>query len=212
MKTLREKILACGLETGHFVLASGNHSTEKFEFDAIAARRFTLFRKVVDGLGDLIVQTPEFADVDTIITVGNGANCLAQPVSRKVANVFDRQMNYIESTYRVTDEGKRFRLKKGNIFARGKRCIIVDDVYSYGTNAGKVAELVQNFGGVILGAAVVLDRSGDDGEVSRLRLPDSELYVPVESLVKASMPSWPEENCLDELAARGQDQELCPTT
>lgn len=110
MKTLENRLLQTGMQTGHYVLANKQHSDTKFEFDLISSRK-RLLKKVSKSLAALIVAQHEFHDIDAVLTVGNGANPLAWPLSRYISNNLDRPVKPMQSTYKLTRDGsKQFRI------------------------------------------------------------------------------------------------------
>lgn len=122
MPALRDELLKTGLIDGHFVLASGRHARQKFDFDHIANNP-QLLQQTAEALADLIHQ--HFPETKTILTVANGANILAAPIS-SILN--------IDAVTSRKDEAKNFFVDE---VVEGPY-LIVDDVFTKGTNVGKL--------------------------------------------------------------------------
>jgi orotate phosphoribosyltransferase len=135
--------------TGDFILASGVRSNAKFDFDLIDTDS-ELFSRIVSGLSECIADN--FTDFDSVLTVANGATRLGDPLSELL------EVPHIESSYTIDGTGKKIFTVSSPVIA--KKPIIVDDVFTRGTNATKVANAAVEIGIEATGVAVVLDRSG----------------------------------------------------
>lgn len=134
---------------GDFILASGIKSNVKFDFDRIHTDS-ELFKAVTLGLSECV--SDNFADFDAILTVANGATRLGEPLSELLS------VPHMESSYEIDERGKK--VFAVNALANVGRPVIIDDVFTSGTNATKVAQAAIELGIEPTGAVVVLDRSG----------------------------------------------------
>src|SRR5574338_916265 len=125
---------------GEFQLRHGGRSAQKFDFDRVSQssriRDKLLFRRTAKSLGLLIMdQMPE---CEMVVTVANGANPLANKVAR-YASLVNKSTPEILSRETHKLEDGTFILNGGNIFVRDRKVVIVDDVFTVGTNIGLVA-------------------------------------------------------------------------
>lgn len=111
-----------------------------------------LFDQVAAGLGRLVGTV--FPDCNAVLTVANGANPLAEPVAKAVSKILPHNIK----TIRTKKEDEVLKLPSLQDL-EDLKCVITDDVYSHGTNSGKVADLLAAAGVCVLGVAVVLNRS-----------------------------------------------------
>lgn len=123
-----------------------------------------------------------------------------------------RTIEVKRSTYSITSDEKKFRVIDGNVHMRGRREMLVDDAYNHGTNMGKLSRVVEVFGGTIVGAVAVLDRSQQTGSQTTLLLPGSRRSVPVLSLIRRPMDDWDPADCRAEMLSRNYDPSLCSIT
>lgn len=135
---------------GDFTLASGAKATEKFDFDLIETNS-DIFRALVQALSRYIKA--ENPDIDGIVTVANGATRLGDPISAKLGGI-----EHIQSSYTTDEDGvKNFSV--GQIPDGVTKVVLVDDVFTRGTNTTKVANALPD-DIEIAGVVVILDRSG----------------------------------------------------
>lgn len=142
------RLLDIAVVSGDFVLASGETAEQKFDFDLVDGHS-DIFTDVVLGLASCIRSN--FSGYNGILTVANGATRLGEPLSQAL------DVPHICSSYIIDDSGiKRFSVEPDSGV---DKVIIVDDVFTRGTNATKVAITADELQIDTLGVAVVLDRS-----------------------------------------------------
>ncbi|QQS22357.1 hypothetical protein IPM09_02330 [Candidatus Saccharibacteria bacterium] len=145
---IREELLQSGIVSGDFILASGIRAAKKFDFDLIPTNS-DLFEIVVSGLARCIRN--QFSSFDAIVTIANGATRLGDPIAHQL------NVSHTPTTYHVDELGqKQFVVPQ---LSTERHCIIVDDVFTKGTNATKVASRLAARGCAIGGVGVILDRS-----------------------------------------------------
>ncbi len=201
MKRFERKSLERMTVKGHFVFASKRHAVEKLDYDKLSKRKLKETR-VARRLGKLIAN--EFPDVDAVATVADGANGLAGKVSRNVSKRLERRVEGWQT--RKTDDG--FELQPSNIFAGDKNWVIVDDIFTRGTNTMKVASTLHRWGGRILGVCTYVNRSSSGlrhipyPQDQRIpcaegfpRLGDDVTTIPVVSHIQYPMEDYTPEAC-----------------
>lgn len=187
MDKLQNKLLETCHIYGHFVNASKTHTDQRIEFENLK-RRILLKRKTVKALG-LIIGS-EFPEADRIVTVARGANWMAEPVAKMASTLLGRQVEF-SKTIKI-GENREFNLVGGNIYVRDENCVILDDVYNFGTNTSKVAQRIYQFQGVPIGIVTVFNRNPNGG--TELIMPNFNT-IPVRSYVNIPINSWSPEEC-----------------
>lgn len=184
---LSERLIAKTLQEGEFVLRSGRVSSHKIECDNIKSNS-RLFKQATASLGNLIAE--RFFDCDAIVTIANGANRFATPVAKHASEHLGHKVNAYQSFKNHNSDG--FGITTGNIRLRNRRIVVVDDVFSYGTNASAVAELCDKWSkihdatGSVLGIATIFNRNPDGLDTVRISSHNEgeSLDIPVVSLIK----------------------------
>jgi orotate phosphoribosyltransferase len=146
---------------GHFVLSSGRHSPqylEKFEVLQWPAR--------TERLCAAIVERVRGTGVDAVAGPTTGGIILAHEVGRQLGT---------RAVYAERDESGRGRVfRRGFHLASGERILVVDDIMSTGGSVEETIAAVRATGARVVGAAVLVDRSG--GEATQ-RLGDVPIYA-----------------------------------
>jgi orotate phosphoribosyltransferase len=187
MKTFKDQILSKGLVSGHFIFHSSRHALLKFEFDNISKSR-RMRNKTAKAIAKIIADS--HPDVDAVASIGEGANCLAAPVSRKVSRLLGRQVVGYETH---ANEAGDFRLAKGNIHAKDKSWVIIDDVFTKGTTSRKVSSLLHKWNGSVLGVVTLLNRNSEG--LTEITNPSGGENIPVTSVVNHPMVDYMPEDC-----------------
>ncbi len=182
MKLIDKLLITTAKEEGHFIFASGNHATEKLEFDNIARNKF-LLAYVARKLAKLISQANP--DIDVIVTVASGANILAEPISKQLSKILNKKVGYILT---AKDSNKEFFIPKIDREITGIKCVIVDDIFNHGTNTKKVKGLLSEYRFEVLGVAVIFNRNYS----SKTTL---DKGIKVASLVDYPLRDWPAKDC-----------------
>ncbi len=173
--------------TEHTVIASQRHTNVKLECDNLLQSRRRK-KQVSSHLTDLIAQ--QLPECDAIITVANGANCLARPVAQGLTKKLGHTVVGLETLKTKSEAG--FMLANGNVHARKfQRIMLLDDVFTRGTNAGQVASVVEQFGGQVHGLATMFNRN----PYGITELVFSGSSDPVSSLIQIPIPDWAAADC-----------------
>ena len=183
-----ELLETCLVDVERYQLASGRLSDQKFDFDLVtqdeSPQGKELFQQTTCALGALVLQ--EFPECDTIVTVAEGANSLCTPVARYISRQ-NPGRPHVEGRVTGKLRNQEFFVVGGGIYLRRRNIVVVDDVFTEGSNAGKVSGLIQKFGGSILGVAVVLNRN--ERGVRSLHVPERG-ELPVHSLIEYPVPTY----------------------
>jgi len=166
------------LREGHFILASGRHSSlylEKFQVLQHPAE--------TERLCGAIASWARSIGVDSVAGPTTGGIILAHEVARQLG------VRAIYAERRDGAPGREFR--RGFALAPGERVLVVDDIMTTGGSVQETIDAVRSAGGAVAGAAVLVDRSGGA----------TRLDVPVHSLWRLDIPSYAPAEC--PLCAKG---------
>ncbi|HUT75413.1 MAG TPA: orotate phosphoribosyltransferase [Armatimonadota bacterium] len=171
------RILAeCGaIQDGHFVLSSGLHSGRYFQCAQVlqypqhTARLCKELALRLRGANAQVVAGPAF-----------GGIIVAYELARQLG---------VRAVFAERQEGK-LTFRRGFSLAPGERVVIADDVITKGTSLTENADLARSLGAEIVGAGVILDRSGS-----------ADFGLRLEALAHATVDNYAPESC--PLCARG---------
>lgn len=136
---------------GHFLLSSGKHSpvyVEKFELVQHPEITVKLCAEIANHFTEARVRTVA------------GPTTAGAILSFEVA----RQMGARSIIAEPDGSGGR-EFRRGFKIAAGERVLVVDDVLTTGGSVRHTVEAVRALGGNVVGAAVLVDRSGGRGDV-----------------------------------------------
>jgi orotate phosphoribosyltransferase len=160
------------LSEGHFVLASGRHSglyLEKFQVLQHPADTERLCAAIASWVRSL--------DVETVAGPTTGGIILAHEVARQLG------LRAIYAERRNSAQGREFR--RGFALRPGERVAVVDDIMTTGGSVQETIDAVRSAGGEVVGAAVLVDRSGGE----------ARLGVPVEALWRLDIATYAPLDC-----------------
>jgi orotate phosphoribosyltransferase len=166
------------LREGHFILASGRHSSLYLE-------KFQVLQHPADTerLCGAIAVWARSLGVDSVAGPTTGGIILAHELARQLG------VRAIYAERREGAPGREFR--RGFAVAPGERVLVVDDIMTTGGSVQETIDAVRSAGGAVAGAAVLVDRSGGA----------TRLDVPVHSLWRLDIPSYAPAEC--PLCAKG---------
>ena len=166
------------LREGHFILASGRHSSLYLE-------KFQVLQHPADTeqLCAAIAFWARSLGVDSVAGPTTGGIILAHEVARQLG------VRAIYAERREGAPGREFR--RGFALAPGERVLVVDDIMTTGGSIQETIDAVRSAGGTVAGAAVLVDRSGGA----------TRLDVPVHSLWRLQIASYLPADC--PLCAKG---------
>ena len=161
---------------GHFVLTSGRHSPSYFQCAKVLQhpQYLSMFsQKISDHFESL--------DIDTVISPAVGGIVIGTDVGR----VMGKRTIFAER------ENGKMTLRRGFTIKPGEKVLVVEDVITTGGSVKEVMNVVDAFGGIVMGVAVIVDRS--NGTVV--------LHKNQFSLVPMEVLSYEESKIPEELAA-----------
>ncbi len=135
---------------GHFRLSSGRHSAEYWE-------KFRVLQRPADVQILCAVIAEKFRNDNIEIVLGptTGGIILAFETARQLG---------IPALYAEKDAGERL-LRRGQKLPAGTRVLIVDDIMTMGGAVRECIGLAEKHSATIVGAAVLVDRSGGKTEL-----------------------------------------------
>jgi orotate phosphoribosyltransferase len=171
---------AGALREGHFRLKSGRHSDrylEKFQvlqFPEITSElcgMLAAFGRDLEGR----------AAVDVVAGPTTGGVILAFETARQlgVRSLFAEEVRDGAGTHR--------EFRRGFTISPGERVLLVDDILTTGGSLAAMLPAVERFGGEIIRAVVLVDRSG--GQQS-IRSAESGRDYQLEALWRLELPTW----------------------
>ncbi|MGH2470880.1 MAG: orotate phosphoribosyltransferase [Candidatus Limnocylindria bacterium] len=174
------------LREGHFILASGRHSSLYLE-------KFQVLQHPADTerLCAAIASWARSLDIETVAGPTTGGIILAHEVARQLG------VRAIFAERRESDPGRE--LRRGFALAPRERVLVVDDIMTTGGSVQETIDAVRAAGGTVAGAAVLVDRSGGA----------ARLDVPVHALWRLDIRSYTLAEC--PLCAKG-DPAMHPGT
>lgn len=161
---------------GHFILRSGLHSRQFFQC-AQALQQMP----IVEQFGAALADRARPMNAVTVISPAMGGLVIGQEVARQLRSRFI----FVEK-----EEG-RLVLRRGFTLQPGERCLVVEDVVTKGGRAQETIAIVHQYGGVVAGLAMLVDRS--DGTV--------DLGVPTCSLIRMNVETFEADHLPPDLAA-----------
>ncbi|MEE9198964.1 MAG: orotate phosphoribosyltransferase [Dehalococcoidia bacterium] len=155
---------------GHFLLTSGLHSptyVEKFRVLQYPTHTEYLCRLMADHYRDRDVQVVAGPTLGGII------------IAYEVAKQLGARSIFAERV------GEKRAFRRGLSIVPGDRVLVVDDIMTTGGSVRDVVEAVEEAGGLVLGVAVMVDRSV--GEI--------DLKAPLFSCYRLAIPTYSPDEC-----------------
>jgi orotate phosphoribosyltransferase len=143
---------AGGLLEGHFILTSGRHS-RTFLQKAFVFMDPPATARLCAALADKIRH--RWGQIDYVVSPAVGAVIPGYETARALGS---------KAIYVEREEGK-FRLRRGFSLPAGARVVIVEDIVSTGISVRETLEAIADAPCDIVGAAVIVDRSGGKADV-----------------------------------------------
>ena len=178
-EVLNEFRAAGALLEGHFILSSGLHSNRYLQCARVlmdpqrAARLCAVLaeqvRQMVNGHIDL-VASPAMGGVVVGYEMG-------------------RQLG-VPAIFFERVDGK-LTLRRGFNIEKGARVVMVEDIVTTGLSSRECIEGIHEEGGVTVGAACLIDRSGGKADIG----------VPLAALTRLDIPTYPADKLPPDLAA-----------
>ena len=167
-----EKILAdCdALMTGHFILTSGRHSDKYMQ----CARLIQNPAKTMELCG-ILADAFKGDSIDAVAAPAVGGIVVGYEIARQLgaASIFAER------------ENGAMTFRRGFSVKPGERVLVAEDVVTTGGSVLEVISLVKAMGGIVVGVALLVDRSG--GSV--------DLGAKTVAAYTASIESFDPDNC-----------------
>ena len=155
---------------GHFLLTSGLHSPHYVEkFNVLQHPRYT------QQLCEAMAEKFKDADIETVVGPVTGGIILAHETAKHFGT---------RAIFAERDNG-RMTIKRGFEIQPGERVLIVEDIVTTGGSVMEVIDVVREWGGIVAGVAMLVDRSG--GTV--------DFGVPAKALLTLKIDTFTPENC-----------------
>lgn len=159
------------LKTGHFKLTSGMHSS-KYVQCAMLLR----FPDKAEIIAKALAEKFKEEKIDLVVGPAVGGIIIAYEVARALG---------VPSIFAEREQGE-MTLKRGFSIEAGEKVLVVEDVITTGGSTQEVADLIKDLGGIVIGAASIVDRSSKE---------NLKITVPFKSLIKLEIPVYKEEDC-----------------
>ena len=175
---LAEFRAADALLEGHFILSSGLRSATYLQCARVLMDPARAARLVAALVAEL---PPAARAVDAVVSPAMGGVIVGYEVARqlRVASMF------------VERPAGTFELRRGFALAPGARVLMVEDVVTTGLSSREAIAAITAAGGTVVAAACLVDRSDAAADVG----------VPLTSLLRLAVPSYPADALPPELAA-----------
>ena len=156
---------------GHFLLSSGKHSPRYLEkFQVLQWPRDT------ERLCAAIAQWARPLDPRTVAGPTTGGIILAHEVARQMGS---------RAVYAERDESGARVFRRGFQLEPGERVLVVDDIMTTGGSVNETIDAVRAAGATVVGAAVLVDRSGGG----------ARLDIPFHALWSLHVPAYEGSSC-----------------
>jgi orotate phosphoribosyltransferase len=161
---------------GHFRLSSGLHS-DRYLQSALVLQ----YPELAARLGRALAERTEHLQATVVLSPALGGIVIGQEVGRALG---------IRAIFAEREDGN-LTLRRGFSLAPADRVLVVEDVVTTGGSTRETAAVASACGAHVIGAATIVDRSTDAGD----------LGLPLQALTRLQVPTYTPESC--PLCARG---------
>jgi len=162
------------LLSGHFLLTSGLHSPRYLQC-ALVLQKPAVAERLCAELAAKAKADERIGGIDLVIAPALGGVIVAHEVARALG---------VRALFAERQDGA-MTLRRGFQIQPGERAFVVEDVVTTGGSTREVFEVVRKYGGQVVGAGSLIDRSG--GTV--------DLGVPRHALTVLEVPTYKPEEC-----------------
>jgi orotate phosphoribosyltransferase len=155
---------------GHFRLSSGLHSNRYLQSALVLQ-----YPDLASRLGDALAAQTVHLQPTAVLSPALGGIVIGQEVARAL---------HARALFAERQEGT-LMLRRGFTLKPSDRVLVVEDVITTGGSTRETIAVADAAGARVLGAAAIIDRSGNAA-----RLP-----VPLQTLVHLDVPAYPPESC-----------------
>ena len=179
---LAEFRAAGALLEGHFLLSSGLHSGVYLQCARVMMdpdRGERLCAALAEKISQEQGQSSDLS-LDLCVSPAMGAVIVGYETARCLG---------LRSVFMERPAGL-FELRRGFEIPKGARCLMIEDVVTTGKSSRECIEAIERCGGVVVGAACLVDRSGGG----------ADLGTRLTSLIQIDAPTYSADNLPPELA------------
>jgi len=170
--TIEDMTAAGALLEGHFKLSSGRHSSRYMQCALYLAEPAR-----AEAAGRQLAARLKSAAAQIVVAPALGGVIIGHEVARALVDV------PFFFTERADGE---MVLRRGFAIEPGSRVLVVEDVVTTGGSTREVMDVVSRQGGVVVGVAAIVNRSGQENPFAPL---------PFTALLTVEVPSWAPEAC-----------------
>lgn len=178
-EVLHEFRSADALLTGHFILSSGRHSANYLQCARVLMDADRASRLAIALVQKLPRELRE--SIDAVVSPAMGGIIIGHEVGRALG----KPAMFVE---RPTGT---FEFRRGFALDAGTRILMVEDVITTGLSSREAIASIEGEGGVVVGAASLVDRSG--GTI--------DLGVPYHALISLNFPTYAPDEIPEALTA-----------
>ncbi|WP_313756140.1 orotate phosphoribosyltransferase [Tissierella sp.] len=132
---------------GHFLLSSGKHSDRY-----VQCAKLLQYPDRAEKAIAYIVEKVKDLDIDIVVGPAMGGIIVAYELGRQLGK---------PAIFTEREEGE-MKLKRGFHIEKGQKVLITEDVVTTGKSAYEAIRVVEEYGGVVVGIACIVDRSKED--------------------------------------------------
>ena len=162
---------------GHFRLTSGLHSPGYMQCALVLQHPAQ-----AEACGAEIADRVRALGAQVVLSPALGGIVIGQEVGRALG---------VRAIFAERQDGK-LMLRRGFSLAQGERVLVVEDVVTTGQSTRETIDVARDAGGVVVGAASIIDRSGGQ----------QNLDVPYHALATIALPTYQPDAC--PMCAAGQ--------
>jgi len=155
---------------GHFKLSSGLHSPGYLQSALVLQ-----YPREAEALGAALADAVRPLHPDIVMSPALGGIVIGQEVGRALD---------VPAIFAERQDGK-LSLRRGFSVAPGTRVLVVEDVVTTGGSTRETMDVATAAGGVVVGAASIIDRSGGNQGLS----------VPYSALARVAFPTYQPDAC-----------------
>ena len=136
------------LQKGHFILSSGKHSSVYLQSAIVLS-----IPKYLKTIAIMMVQKIEKIlskkEIDLVVSPAMGGVI----IGNKVGELLNKKSIFLE---RVE---KKFTLRRGFTIKKNQKVLLIEDVITTGKSSIESVSCVNDYGGIVMGLASIIDRS-----------------------------------------------------
>ncbi|QIB27528.1 orotate phosphoribosyltransferase [Caloranaerobacter azorensis] len=155
---------------GHFLLSSGKHS-DRYVQCAKVLRYPDFAEKVLK----VVVDKVKDLKIDKVVGPAMGGVIVSYEMGRQLG----KEAIFTERRDGVMQIRRGFKINKGD------KILITEDVVTTGKSSLEVKDVIEKFGGEVIGIACIVDRRADN----------VDLGLPVFSAIKLDIKTYDKEDC-----------------